>query len=86
MCCVRELIAAAILENLDAIAERCRAKGAVVEVFVMDVRKEKEIADIVLGFDTRHVVDLVVANAGISAAMVGTTDPDRCLASLTRLS
>ncbi|MBV9862193.1 MAG: SDR family NAD(P)-dependent oxidoreductase [Alphaproteobacteria bacterium] len=48
-------------------ATACTAAGAEVESAVLDVADRAGMADWVQGFDRRHPVELVVANAGISA-------------------
>jgi short-subunit dehydrogenase len=54
--------------RLDAAAAACRARGATVVPAVIDVRDAKAMADWVTGASP---LDLVVANAGISAATSG---------------
>lgn len=54
-------------ERLQGVANRCVARGATVETRVCDVREREKLASILLGFDDRHPLDLVIANAGISA-------------------
>ncbi|MBM3532400.1 MAG: SDR family NAD(P)-dependent oxidoreductase [Alphaproteobacteria bacterium] len=53
--------------RLEAIADRCRAAGAEVDVAVADVVDAAATARWVEGADDRRALDLVVANAGISA-------------------
>jgi len=50
-----------------AVAERCRAKGATVDAVTLDVRDAAAMADWVKACDARHPLDLVIANAGVSA-------------------
>ncbi|WP_207458828.1 SDR family NAD(P)-dependent oxidoreductase [Azospirillum sp. SYSU D00513] len=53
--------------RLAASAERCRARGALVETRVLDVSDRAATADWLLEVEARSPVDLVIANAGISA-------------------
>lgn len=53
--------------RLDAVAERCRATGAAVRADVVDVADRAAMAAWFVGVDAAHPVDLVIANAGISA-------------------
>jgi short-subunit dehydrogenase len=52
--------------RLKAVAEACRAKGAVVDESVLDVTDRTALAAWLTGFDDAHPVDLLIANAGIS--------------------
>ncbi len=52
--------------RLAAVAERCRARGASVSTRAADVRDEAAMRDWIGGAG-RHRLDLVIANAGISA-------------------
>lgn len=52
--------------RLRQVAEKCRAKGATVDASVINVTDRAAMAAWLSGFDDRHPVDLVVANAGIS--------------------
>ncbi|HYG87028.1 MAG TPA: SDR family NAD(P)-dependent oxidoreductase [Azospirillum sp.] len=53
--------------RLDGVAARCRARGAVVEAGVVDAADRAAMAAWFAGFDAAHPVDLVIANAGVSA-------------------
>lgn len=53
--------------RLAAAADTARARGAAVETAVLDLRDADGLAARLAAFDARHPVDLVVANAGISA-------------------
>ncbi|PWC53253.1 SDR family NAD(P)-dependent oxidoreductase [Azospirillum sp. TSO22-1] len=53
--------------RLDDVAARCRGRGAVVEAGVVDAADRAGMAAWLAGFDAAHPVDLVIANAGISA-------------------
>jgi short-subunit dehydrogenase len=52
--------------RLKAIAEACRAKGAVVDEAAIDVTDRSALAAWLGRFDDSHPVDLLIANAGIS--------------------
>ena len=58
-------------ERLEDVAERCRAKGAVVETSLIDVRQKEDLFHWIELIDDRHPLDLVVANAGISGGTGG---------------
>jgi short-subunit dehydrogenase len=58
-------------KRLQSIAARCEAKGAKVLFAVLDVADQKEMKIWLEAFDDRHPVDLVIANAGISAGTGG---------------
>src|SRR5690242_17481603 len=53
-------------ERLQGVAERCRAKGAVVDAGQIDVSDREAMAAWLTRFDDAHPVDLLVANAGVS--------------------
>jgi short-subunit dehydrogenase len=55
--------------RLGAVAEACRAKGASVERAVIDVTDRDGMRRWIEAVDDRTPIDLVVANAGISAGM-----------------
>lgn len=57
--------------RLDAVADRCRRKGARVTASVLDVANREAMAAWLAMVDDRFPVDLVVANAGISAGAGG---------------
>ncbi|MFN7190734.1 MAG: SDR family NAD(P)-dependent oxidoreductase, partial [Rhodospirillales bacterium] len=54
-------------ERLAEVAALCTAKGAAVEISVRDVADRHAMATFVAAMDTAAPLDLVVANAGISA-------------------
>ena len=54
-------------ERLGATAELCEAKGAGVRIATIDVADTAAMAPWLTRFDLDHPVDLLVANAGISA-------------------
>ncbi len=53
------------LERLEAVAEECRKKGAVVETGVFDVTDTAAVKRELGGFADRHTIDLLIANAGV---------------------
>jgi short-subunit dehydrogenase len=53
--------------RLEAVAEQCRSLGADVQTGRIDVRNGAELAEWLVGFDTAHPVDLLIANAGVAA-------------------
>ncbi len=57
--------------RLDEVAGRCRTKGARVEVTLMDVADPAAMEQWVLQADTTCPIDLVIANAGVSAGTAG---------------
>jgi short-subunit dehydrogenase len=58
--------------RLEAVADSCRQCGAAVETAVLDVADPAAVSTWMLTFDTKSPVDLLIANAGISAG----TRPD----------
>jgi len=61
--------------RLADVATLCRAAGAEVEARVIDVRDGEAMANWLSDYDSRHPVDLVIANAGISAGTGGGSEP-----------
>lgn len=53
--------------RLESVAEACRARGASVTAAVLDVCDAAALADWLATIDLAHPLDLVIANAGISA-------------------
>jgi short-subunit dehydrogenase len=53
--------------RLDATADACRAAGATVHVIALDVADAGPLAGWLAAFDRKTPVDLLIANAGISA-------------------
>jgi len=53
--------------RLEQVAAACRAKGASVSAAVLDVRDAAAVADWLAALDRSNPLDLVIANAGISA-------------------
>jgi short-subunit dehydrogenase len=56
-------------ERLTQVADRCRAAGAEVDPFELDVSDQPGTADWLAARDKAAPLDLVIANAGISAGM-----------------
>jgi len=53
--------------RLSDIAEKCRAKGAIVETAALNVAESSPLGAWLKRFDDQNPIDLLVANAGISA-------------------
>ena len=53
-------------DRLNAVAEKCRAKGADVTTALCDVTAREELSNWITETDQNHPLDLVIANAGIS--------------------
>ena len=53
--------------RLEKVAAECKARGATVQTALVDVRDAEKLKAFILEFDARHPLDLVIANAGISA-------------------
>jgi short-subunit dehydrogenase len=64
-------------ERLDRVAALCRAAGAEVATAVVDVRETDPLAAWMAGLDREAPLDLVIANAGISAGTGSTGESDR---------
>ena len=60
-------------DRLNAVADACRQKGAQLEVKVVDVTDREGMAQWLTALDARLKIDLIFANAGISA---GTGEED----------
>jgi len=54
-------------QRLEEVARDCRRRGAVVQTASMDVTEKENLAAWMLAMDAAHPIDLVIANAGISA-------------------
>ncbi|WP_181705300.1 SDR family NAD(P)-dependent oxidoreductase [Chthonobacter rhizosphaerae] len=63
-------------ERLAAVADRCRRAGANVDTALVDVRDAEALAATLLAFDDRHPVDLLIANAGVSAGLAPGRGPE----------
>ncbi len=59
-------------QRLATVASACIAKGAVVKTAIMDVRNKDGMRKLIQDFDKTHPIDLLIANAGISAGTLGT--------------
>ena len=53
--------------RLEKVARECEARGAVVHTALIDVREKDKLAEFMLHIDALHPLDLVIANAGVSA-------------------
>ncbi|HYD32328.1 MAG TPA: SDR family NAD(P)-dependent oxidoreductase [Azospirillaceae bacterium] len=53
--------------RLERVVERCREKGAVVKAALADARERETMAHWLAAVDSDESVDLVIANAGVSA-------------------
>jgi short-subunit dehydrogenase len=58
-------------ERLEQVAAACRAKGALIEIAILDVSDRENMRDWIGDMDDTHPLDLVVANAGISGGTGG---------------
>lgn len=57
--------------RLEAVANNCRAKGAAVEMAILDASDRENMAGWIEDMDATHPLDLVIANAGISGGTGG---------------
>lgn len=57
-------------------ANLCKEKGANVYTKIVDVKDKEKMKEWVLSCDKENNIDLVIANAGISAGTFGGTEPD----------
>ena len=62
--------------RLEAVAEACRALGAEATAAVVDVTEPGAMSRWIEAADDARPLDLVIANAGISAGTGGTDDPE----------
>lgn len=53
--------------RLEKVAKECIARGAVVHTAIIDVRDADKLREFIIHIDELHPIDLVIANAGISA-------------------
>jgi short-subunit dehydrogenase len=60
--------------RLEDIANECRVKGAKVECLTCDITDAKKIASWLTQIDRHTPVDMVIANAGVSAGTLGGED------------
>ena len=61
------LLTARDATRLDAVAAECRARGAEVITALIDVRDKAGLAAFIIAQDAATPIDLVIANAGVSA-------------------
>lgn len=61
-------------ERLEAVAGECRARGARVEIGCLDVRDAAAMQAWVFDFDSRHPLDLLIANAGVASTIQSLND------------
>jgi len=59
------------IERMQAVANSCRARGAEVEIGFIDVRDARSMRVFIEAFDDAYPLDLVIANAGVSAGTLG---------------
>jgi len=67
---VRLLLIARRGDELERVAAGCRARGAMVDCASVDVRDRVILSQVVLAFDDRHPIDLLIANAGVSTGLL----------------
>ncbi|MGU7771055.1 SDR family NAD(P)-dependent oxidoreductase [Burkholderia sp. MR1-5-21] len=60
--------------KVDVTATACGALGATVETCAIDVRDAASIAAWLADFDTRHPIDLLIANAGVASTIANAND------------
>ena len=60
--------------RLEAVAARCRARGAGVLSAALDIRDAAALAGWIAGVDGRHPIDLGIANAGVAIGANGGDD------------
>ncbi len=53
--------------RLEKVAHECHARGAVVHTAIIDVRDAEKMREFIQRMDDLHPLDLVIANAGVSA-------------------
>jgi short-subunit dehydrogenase len=59
------------VERLQAVAQSCRARGAEVDLAFIDVRDARSMRVFIEAFDDAYPLDLLIANAGVSAGTLG---------------
>ena len=72
---VRLVLVARRANKLRDVAAACTARGAVVDVMEADVTNRAAMRTLVVDADTQQPLDLVVANAGVQAEIIGDADP-----------
>ena len=60
-------------QRLSEVQKACEKKGAIVSAKIIDVTDSKAMHDWLLAIDKKTPIDLLIANAGISAGMGGKT-------------
>jgi len=60
--------------RLQAVADECRRRGAVVQTATLDVRARYEMEQWLQNFDTNTPIDILIANAGVMAGRHLDTD------------
>ncbi len=68
------ILTARNVERLNDVANDCRARGAVVQTFAVDVRDRLRLKQLIEDVDAATPIDLVIANAGIAAGDDATAD------------
>lgn len=63
-------------ERLEAIADQCKAKGAIVYAHSLDITHTENVRQWILECDANHPIDMVIANAGISGGTAGGTESE----------
>ncbi len=63
-------------QRLDQVAAECRSAGAEVEAAVLDVSDRAALESWLAAVDRQHPLDLVIANAGVSAGTGGFGEDD----------
>jgi short-subunit dehydrogenase len=58
-------------DRLEAVAGECRSRGAEADIWLTDVADRDAIAGAILRADRMAALDLVIANAGVSAGTLG---------------
>ncbi|WP_321840462.1 SDR family NAD(P)-dependent oxidoreductase [Paraburkholderia bannensis] len=61
-------------DRLEACAEACREKGAIVVTKSLDVRDATALQTWLNDFDTKHPIDLLIANAGVASTLAHAND------------
>jgi short-subunit dehydrogenase len=62
------------VKRLEEVSASCRARGAHVITTTVDVRDAHSLRNFIEQFDDAHPIDLVIANAGVSATTSGGKD------------
>ncbi len=62
--------------RLADIAAQCRSRGAEVEIMPADIADAAAMRTLLTGFDQRHPIDLVIANAGITSGRQPNGEPE----------